>query len=86
MLPALEIVTLPLVDSAGHGDVISEETKVSSTNSRKKALAILRGGEQYWCRSSDDGRPYVIGLTGGIASGESTAGGAHHSLRMASCM
>ena len=74
-LPPLAVVCMPLVDegSAESGVAIVEENKVSSTDKRKSLLGRLVGGPQHWCRRSDASRPYVIGLTGGIASGKSTA-------------
>lgn len=80
----LAIIVMPLVDEGGEAEggadgggaaaPIGEETKVSSTHKRRAQLGVLRGadGEAHWCRRSPPGAPYVIGLTGGIASGKST--------------
>ena len=71
----LAVVAMPLVDegAAESGAPIAEENKVSSTHKRRARLAAMRGGEEHWCRRSPPSAPYVIGLTGGIASGKSTA-------------
>lgn len=71
---AMAVVVMPLVDEgqAESGAAIAEETKVSSTDRRRAQLGRMRGGEAHWCRRSPPGSPYVIGLTGGIASGKST--------------
>ena len=75
VLPPMQVLVMALVDADGSADAdaVSEETKVSSTDARKRQLGALRGGEAHWCRQSSAGRPYVVGLTGGIASGKSTA-------------
>ena len=71
----LSIVTMPLVDEgvAASDALIAEENKASSTDKRRALLGRLRGGEAHWCRRAPRAGPYVIGLTGGIASGKSTA-------------
>jgi phosphopantetheine adenylyltransferase/dephospho-CoA kinase len=72
----LAVVVMPLVDEgvAEHGAAVGEENKVSSTDKRRALLGRLRGGgEAHWRRHSASDMPYVIGLTGGIASGKSTA-------------
>ena len=52
---------------------MSEEAKLSSSDRRKARLARLqRGDEGTWARLSEADAPYVVGLTGGIASGKST--------------
>ena len=72
-LPPLEVLCLPLVDEAGEGGEVSEEAKLSSSSVRKARLAVLqRGDETTWARVTPPGTPYVVGLTGGIASGKST--------------
>lgn len=71
----LDVVVMPLVDegSADSGTCIIEENKASSTHKRRDLLGVLRGGSTHWCRRSERTQPYVVGLTGGIASGKSTA-------------
>ena len=71
----MAVVPMPLVDEgqAEEGATIEEESKTSSTDKRKALLAKLKGGQKHWCRRNDVDKPYVIGLTGGIASGKSTA-------------
>ena len=63
--------------AAAAAAAVAEADKVSSTNARRAQLAQLRGSrlglERHWCRRTPDNGPYVIGLTGGIASGKSTA-------------
>ncbi len=72
----LEVVELELVDEDGtHGDV-DDEKKVSSTTKRKEQLGVMRGAmEAHWQRRSPHRTPYIIGLTGGVATGKSTAAG-----------
>ena len=68
------LVTMPLVDEgSAQGVEVVEENKVSSTQKRRQCLGGLRGGETHWCRCTAVDTPYVVGLTGGIASGKSTA-------------
>ena len=73
----LAIEVMPLIDEAGAasaGTPVGEEAKVSSTDKRRSLLGKLRGAvDALWSRRSATGTPYVIGLTGGIASGKSTA-------------
>lgn len=80
-LAPLSVLSIPLVDEppaeGGEevgGGAVSAEDKLSSTDRRKARLATLRrGDETTWARVSPADAPYVVGLTGGIASGKSTA-------------
>ena len=78
------VLSIPLVDEPGEevggdgevggGGAVSAEDKLSSTDRRKARLATLqRGDETTWARVSATDAPYVVGLTGGISSGKSTA-------------
>ena len=75
---------LQVVELVGPEDV-DDDSKISSSGARKMALGrfcgeglagwIINDGQQgskYWVRRSDPSMPYVIGLTGGIASGKTT--------------
>jgi len=85
-LAPLSVLSIPLVDEppagdggeeevlGGGGGAVSAEDKLSSTDRRKARLATLRrGDETTWARVSAADAPYVVGLTGGISSGKSTA-------------
>jgi len=62
----LEIILINLVDDTCHEVSMVEETKISSSNKRIRLL-----GEQLKEPLKDVSLPYIIGLTGGSASGKS---------------
>ena len=63
----LDIHLIKLVDDSCHDLVQLEETKISSSNQRIRLL-----GEPLSPPLKDVSKPYVIGLTGGSASGKSS--------------
>ncbi|KAI5751570.1 hypothetical protein M8J77_008759 [Diaphorina citri] len=68
-LKPLDVVSVPLLPSDGKVDE-QEEDKLSSSNLRMRELGTLRKPVQPKPHLSP--YPYIIGLTGGIASGKST--------------
>jgi hypothetical protein len=76
-LAPLAIVSVGLVDADGsQTEGVGEEQKVSSSGVRRSQLGKLRGApaaEAHWRRKTAAGSPYVIGLTGGVASGKTRA-------------
>ncbi|CAB3407052.1 unnamed protein product [Caenorhabditis bovis] len=63
----LDVIVVELVEGA---DEILHETKISSSTKRREALGTyLKPPKNF---ETSTGRPYVIGLTGGIASGKSS--------------
>ncbi|XP_043282731.1 bifunctional coenzyme A synthase [Venturia canescens] len=70
-LNPLEIHVVKLAEDLNHGE--HEEAKISSSNQRMRLLGTRL--KERTRLSSEDGRPtkpYIIGLTGGIASGKSS--------------
>ena len=55
--------------SQENGAAVTVEDKMSSSQVRKSMLGRLRAHPRGWCPKN----PYVVGVTGGIASGKSTA-------------
>uniref|UniRef100_A0A8D8S0P4 Bifunctional coenzyme A synthase n=1 Tax=Cacopsylla melanoneura TaxID=428564 RepID=A0A8D8S0P4_9HEMI len=70
-LKPMDVVSVPLLPSEEKVDEV-EEDKVSSSNLRMRELGCLRKPVQP--RPNLKPYPYLIGLTGGIASGKSTIG------------
>ena len=62
----LEVILINLVDDTCGQVSMVEETKISSSNKRIRLL-----GEQLKAPLKDVSLPYIIGLTGGSASGKS---------------
>ena len=70
-LDELAVVVIDCVD--GDADESDASGKLSSSGLRKAAYGTFRGDVREWSRTTDSAEwPYVIGLTGGIASGKST--------------
>lgn len=65
----LDVIIVELVEGS---DEILNETKISSSSKRRKDLGVLLRPARTVPR--DAGRPYIIGLAGGIASGKSNIG------------
>lgn len=65
-LPLMEVVVAQLVQ-AKFGD----SAKISSTSSRQAECGKFHGDASEWTRTTPPTQPYVIGITGGIASGKS---------------
>ncbi|XP_012537652.1 bifunctional coenzyme A synthase [Monomorium pharaonis] len=66
-LSKLDIYTVELAIDENHNE--NEEEKISSSNHRRRLLGTkLQGSRDYISK------PYIIGLTGGIASGKSSVG------------
>ncbi|CAB3404980.1 unnamed protein product [Caenorhabditis bovis] len=63
-MPQLDVIVVELVEGV---DEILNETKISSSTKRREALGTYLRAPKHFER-----RPYVIGLTGGIASGKSS--------------
>uniref|UniRef100_A0A1I7UJ17 CTP_transf_like domain-containing protein n=1 Tax=Caenorhabditis tropicalis TaxID=1561998 RepID=A0A1I7UJ17_9PELO len=65
----LDVIVVELIEGA---DEILNETKISSSSKRREQLGtLLRPVNQV---PREEGRPYIIGLAGGIASGKSHIG------------
>ena len=71
----MEIILINLVDDTCHEVSMVEETKISSSNKRIRLL-----GEQLKEPLKDVSLPYIIGLTGGSASGKSRIASYLHDL------
>jgi dephospho-CoA kinase len=70
-LEELAVVVIDCVD--GDADESDASGKLSSSGLRKAAYGEFRGEMREWSRTSDaQVWPYVVALTGGIASGKST--------------
>ncbi|CAD6191009.1 unnamed protein product [Caenorhabditis auriculariae] len=65
-MSVLDVVVISLVEA---NDEVMKESKVSSSSRRREALGTLLRPPYDIPRAA--GRPYMIGLTGGIASGKS---------------
>ena len=63
----MEVILINLVDDTCGQVSMVEETKISSSNKRIRLL-----GEQLKAPLKDVSLPYIIGLTGGSASGKSS--------------
>ncbi|XP_074659006.1 bifunctional coenzyme A synthase-like [Tubulanus polymorphus] len=66
----LEVVSIDLVEDENHS--VEEETKISSSSLRKRLLGTLFNPVVTTSSEIPSSSPYVIGLTGGIASGKSS--------------
>lgn len=88
-LPPLAVLEAPLVGAAAPDDDEAEgggEPKLSSTSLRRAELGAFRsarpaaesdpGVRRAGPRPAQEPHPYIVGLTGGIASGKSTAAAA----------
>eukprot|EP00039_Didymoeca_costata_P013525 m.207132 g.207132 ORF g.207132 m.207132 type:complete len:793 (-) comp15801_c0_seq17:38-2416(-) len=71
-LGSLKINVVDLVNGDTHDTVVSE-TKASSSGKRVKELGVFRSSLEEWYRQTLDDLPYCVGLTGGIASGKTSA-------------
>lgn len=75
-MPSMAVVGVDVIDGDAD-DVVAtggKETKVSSSGQRKKTLGKFVGSDAGWFRKTDGNElPYCIGITGGIASGKSSA-------------
>lgn len=66
----LHLEKISLVEGS---DEILKEVKLSSSSRRHQLLgSLLKAPNEYLSRSEESKKPYVIGLTGGIASGKSS--------------
>ena len=73
-MPDLSMEVIPLVEA--HGNALAEtklEDKRSSSAERFESLGQMHGGAEEW-GGAGRAKPYIIGLTGGIASGKSSVG------------
>lgn len=75
-MPPMAVVGVDVVEGDAD-DVVAtggKETKVSSSGQRKKTLGKFAGSAEGWYRKTNAADlPYCIGITGGIASGKSSA-------------
>eukprot|EP01059_Diplonema_ambulator_P036993 TRINITY_DN9567_c1_g1_i1.p1 TRINITY_DN9567_c1_g1~~TRINITY_DN9567_c1_g1_i1.p1 ORF type:complete len:721 (+),score=242.84 TRINITY_DN9567_c1_g1_i1:1063-3225(+) len=72
-MPPMDVVITGLIDSKG--ELVAQlphNEKLSSTGLRQKALMSVLDGGYLMCRRQV-GAPYIVGLTGGIATGKTTA-------------
>jgi len=74
-LPLLDVVKTEVISEHAQASD-SVEDKISSSDLRIAELGNFRGQLSEWSRRTPPSQPYVIGLTGGIATGKSTLIGA----------